>query len=394
MKSDILLFTLFIIYMTTGCSSFIKTEIRGTGDLGVIIERTHGSVLIVENMTNTIIGRVEGLGDLSHASVVFHRSGQYAYVFARDGGLTKIDLLQKKIIHRIIQGGNSIGGAISQDSQFVAVSNYIPGGVKIFSADDLKLIADIPAEYESQKFSKTVGLVDAPNNQFVYSLFEGGQIWLAKIEKDHTVTIKKFTDTGKEPYDGLVSPDGRFYLAGLFGENGIAMIDLWNTEHGAKKVMQNYGKEDLRMPVFKMPHFEGWSMCGHFAIIPGVGHHEVILVNRSNWQEVKRITTHGQPVFAMADPQCRNVLINFALPHNDTLQVLSLEKMQITQTLKLGPGILHMEFTPKGHHVWVSIRDKNEIQIFETEKWTYVKTIPALNPSGIFFTNRAHKIGL
>lgn len=390
--SNSIFILIFILF--SGCSSFNKNELRGTGDLGVIIERSHGSVLIIENITNTVIGRVEGLGDLSHASVVFHRSGQFAYVFARDGGLTKIDLLQKKIIHRIIQGGNSIGGAISQDSQFVAVSNYVPGGIKIFSADDLKLIADIPAEYEPQKFSKTVGLVDAPGNQFVYSLFEGGQIWLTKIEKDKSVSVKKFSNAGKEPYDGLVSPDGRYYLAGLFGETGIAMIDLWNPDRGSQKVIQNYGKEDPRMPVYKMPHFEGWSMCGDYAIIPGVGHHEVILVNRSSWQEVKRIPTHGQPVFAMADPQCRNILINFALPNNDTLQVLSLEKMQITKTMKLGPGILHMEFTPKGHQVWVSVRDMNEVQVFETENWTNVKTIPALNPSGIFFTNRAHKIGL
>ena len=37
-------------------------------------------------------GRVEGLGDLSHASVVFSRDGASAYVFGRDGGLTMVDL--------------------------------------------------------------------------------------------------------------------------------------------------------------------------------------------------------------------------------------------------------------------------------------------------------------
>ena len=45
--------------------------LRGTGDLGIVIERVKGSVLVVDTTAVTILGRVEGLGDLSHASAVF-----------------------------------------------------------------------------------------------------------------------------------------------------------------------------------------------------------------------------------------------------------------------------------------------------------------------------------
>ena len=34
--------------------------------------------------------------------------------------------------------------------------------------------------------------------------------------------------SGKLPYDGVVTPDGRYYVAGLFGEDGVALLDLWN----------------------------------------------------------------------------------------------------------------------------------------------------------------------
>ncbi|HEX4939272.1 MAG TPA: cytochrome D1 domain-containing protein, partial [Candidatus Kapabacteria bacterium] len=87
---------------------------EATGDLGVVIERGTGSVLIINTSDRTVIGRVEGLGDLSHASVVYSRNERFAYVFGRDGGLTKVDLLLRKIDRRVLQGGNSIGGAISQ----------------------------------------------------------------------------------------------------------------------------------------------------------------------------------------------------------------------------------------------------------------------------------------
>ena len=68
-------------------------EIRATCDLGVIVERASGSVLIVDRSDRAAIGRVEGLGDLSHASVVFSPDERFAHVFGRDGGLSKVDLL-------------------------------------------------------------------------------------------------------------------------------------------------------------------------------------------------------------------------------------------------------------------------------------------------------------
>ena len=72
----------------TGCAG---TNLRGTGDLGVVIERASGSVQILDTTQRTRLARVEGLGDLSHASVSYSRDARYAYVFGRDGGLSKID---------------------------------------------------------------------------------------------------------------------------------------------------------------------------------------------------------------------------------------------------------------------------------------------------------------
>ncbi len=117
-------------------------QVRGTGDLGIVIERASGSVQIIDTSARTALARVAGLGDLSHASLVYSRDARYAYVFGRDGGLTKIDILEARIDQRIMQAGNSIGGAISQDGRLVAAQNYTPGGVKVFSSKTLELVAD------------------------------------------------------------------------------------------------------------------------------------------------------------------------------------------------------------------------------------------------------------
>ena len=100
---------------------------------------------------------VPELGDLSHASAVFSRDARYAFVFGRDGGLSKVDLLTGRLENRVVQAGNSIGGAISQDGTLVAVSNYEPGGVRVFDAGTLAAGRRHP-----RPASKVVGLVDAP----------------------------------------------------------------------------------------------------------------------------------------------------------------------------------------------------------------------------------------
>ncbi|MCW9089332.1 MAG: protein nirF [Gammaproteobacteria bacterium] len=368
--------------------------LRGTGDLGVVIERASGSVQLVETSGRTALQRIEGLGDLSHASVVYSRDTRYAYVFGRDGGLTRVDLLTARIDKRILQSGNSIGGAISQDGKLVAVSNYTPGGVKVFTADTLELVAEIPAEYGDGQLSKVVGLVDAPGQRFIFSLFDAGEIWIADMHDPANPKITKFRNIGRQPYDALITPDGRYYIAGLFGEDGLALLDLWHPEKGVKRILPHYGRGEKKLPVYKMPHLEGWAMAGHYAFLPAVGHHEVLVMDMNNWQEVARIPTHGQPVFVMARPDGRQVWVNFAHPRNDTLQVIDTATLRIIDTLKPGKAVLHMEFTPRGEQLWVSVRDEDRIDIFDTETVQRIGTLPADKPSGIFFTDRAHRIGL
>ncbi|HHK73898.1 MAG TPA: protein nirF, partial [Rhizobiales bacterium] len=172
--------SLFFAFVLLGAAPLAAAELRGTGDLGLIIERATGSVQIVETTTRTSLGRIEGLGDLSHASAVYSRDERYAFIFGRDGGLSKIDMLTRKLVKRILQAGNAIGGAISDDGTMVAVSNYKPGGVRIFDSRTLELVADIPAIYTKDgKRSKTVGLVDAPGQKFIFTLYDAGEIWVA-----------------------------------------------------------------------------------------------------------------------------------------------------------------------------------------------------------------------
>jgi protein NirF len=365
---------------------------RGSGDLGLVIERESGAVGVLDTTARQRLGSIEGLGDLSHASVVYGRDGATAYVFGRDGALTKVNLLTGHIEARVQQAGNSIGGAISTDGALVVAQNYQPGGIKVFDARTLALLADIPAVVDG-KPSRVVGLADIPRNRFIYSLFDAGQIWIADLADPAHPALTKFDNIGKQPYDALVTPDGRYYIAGLFGEDGLAKIDLWAAQPRVERILPGYGRGEEPLPVFKMPHLRGWAIAGQRAFLPAIGHHEVLVVDTGTWQEVGRIAVAGQPVFVMARPDGRQVWVNFAVPDYDTVQVIDTQTLQIIRSLQPGKAVLHMEFTPRGEAVWISSRDAGHVSVIDTQNFQTLATLPAQSPSGIFFSSRAARTG-
>ncbi|MDE2402541.1 MAG: protein nirF [Burkholderiales bacterium] len=388
---------LVIITLAISACATFQTQPVGTGDLGVVIERATGKVAIINTTSPRVLGEVAGLGDLSHASVVFSRDEQFAYVFGRDGGLSKVNLLTRRLEARVMQAGNSIGGAMSQDGRYVVAQNYTPGGIKVFDAGTLALVVDIPAEYAPGKLSRVVGLVDVPTNgqgqRFVFSLFDADEIWIVDVPRSGAPLIQRLQKVGHQPYDALVTPNGRYYIAGLFGEDGLALVDLWAERPQARKILSGYGRGEEALPVYKMPHLRGWAVAGHRAYLPAVGHHEVLVVDTDSWREIARIPVAGQPVFVIARPDGRQVWVNFAVPDYHRVQVIDTQTEKVVRTLEPGKAVLHMEFTPRADQVWISSRDANRVSVIDTSTFETVQMLELEAPSGIFLTTRAARIG-
>jgi protein NirF len=44
--------------------------------------------------------------------------------------------------------------------------------------------------------------------------------------------------------------------------------------------------------------------------------------------------------------------------------------------------------------VWISVRDADQVQVYDTASLERLVTLPVTKPSGIFMSARAHRIGL
>ncbi|HEX6093194.1 MAG TPA: cytochrome D1 domain-containing protein, partial [Dongiaceae bacterium] len=143
----------------------------------------------------------------------------------------------------------------------------------------------------------------------------------------------------------------------------------------------------------KMPHLESWASTQDEIFLPAVGRHEVLILDRRTWRETGRIPVHGQPVFVVARPDGRQMWVNFAHPDNDVVQVIDVPTRRIVRELRPGPAVLHLEFTPRGENVWISVRDEDRVDVYDTETFEPVASLKAEKPSGIFFTARANRVG-
>lgn len=362
-------------------------QVHATGDLGLVIERATGSLLEIDRSDRAALGRIEGLGDLSHASLTYAPDERYAYVFGRDGGLSKVDLVTQKLIARTVQAGNSIGGAISDDGRLVAVSNYEPGGIKVFDAETLAPVADIPMQ------GKTIGLVDVPGRRFAWAVWDTGEVFLGDFSGPEP-KITMIGNAGKNPFDAVITDDAHTYLVGLFGEKGVTAFDLWSDAPKPVHFLQDYGKDGADMPVYKMPHLQSWAFAEGQYALPAVGRHQVLWVDRASLTQTAATEVAGQPVFIIEQPASPFVWVNFALPDNDKVQVIDSRSHEVVATLTPGKAILHMEFAPRGAEVWMSARDDNKLVIYDTATRKQTGEIAADSPSGIFFTARAHRPGL
>jgi protein NirF len=368
----------------------------GTGALMVIIERENSSVVVADSLRHEILGRITDLGVLHHATISFSHDARYAYLVTRDGWLNKLDLLTLRCVARLKVGESSIGLAVTQDNKYIAVSNYQPEEVKIVDAEKFTIVHTVSAykEVEGKEVpSRTLGLVDAPGNLLIFSLMDGDGIWVLDANLPDFPVIKKFWNIGRMPYDALLTPDGRYYIVGLYHSDHLARLDTWTLDQVEEISLKEPLEKSPQMGVKKVPHL-AWAIAGNLLFAPVVGEERLAVYEVGTWKLLKSLDLAGTPMFTMPSPDGRYVWVNFAGTNHRFLQVIDTLKLEVVKTLEIGDRVFHMAFTPKGKHIYVSCYKENKVIVLDTRTFQKIAEIPVLNPSGIFSTVRAHILGL
>ena len=368
----------------------------GTGGLVVVVERLKGSVLVIDSTRHRLLKRIEGVGNLRHATVKFSRDMRYAYVITRTADVVKIDLHRLEIVGRVSTGADSVGGVMTQDGGYIALSNYQPGEVTILDARSLRIVKRIKANSVDTVGkpieSRVVGLVDAPDGRLVFSLMDGREIWVVKAEDGRFSVIKRFKGIGGFPYDALITPDGRYYLAGLLGSNKVAVLDLWNYRLRLVSLHEPQNRDEA--PLWKIPHLKGWAITGRYAILPDVQRQWAVVLELDSLKVVKHIPLKGTALYTVVQPGGRYVWVDLVGKNGDLIEIIDAKTLEVVKRLRPGRGATHPQFTAKGRYAYISLMKGGKVVVYDTATLRKVKEFKAHHPSGIFFTYRAYRFGM
>jgi len=378
----------------------VAAESGGIGSRVFVVERSSGSLAVYDFIARKLLPtRISGLGDLHHATMIFSPDLRYGYLATRSGQVSRIDLATLERTGVVFTSENSIDNAISQDGRFIAVAEYVPGGLTLLDAETLKVLKKHPASFEidgERVASRVTGVVDAPGNRFVCVLIEAAEIWVVDASKPDFPIEHRIKTNQHNPYDAMITPDGRYYVVGHLESDRVSVLDLTHPEAGVREVSLRDPKQkyDKAMPV-KLPHLASWTVAGPWIFVPLVGEDRLAVLDRATWNFARSIPLRGHPVYAVRSPTEREVWVSFSGEADDAyVQVIDVEQLAVTDTIYLGRRIYHMDFTPRGSHVLVSANADNKLLLVNAWSHRIEDAVEVASPSGIFGVWRAFRIGL
>jgi protein NirF len=364
------------------------------------VERASGSLAVYDFIERKLLPkRIEDLGDLHHATMIFSPDLRYGYLATRSGQVSRIDLDRLERTDVVFTSENSIDNAISQDGRSIATAEYVPGGLTLIDAQSLQVLKRYPANFEvggERVASRVTGVVDAPGNRFVCVLIEAAEIWIVDASKPDFPIEHRIKTRQRNPYDAMITPDGRYYVVGHMESDRVSVLDLADPEAGIREVsLRDPGREyDKAMPV-KLPHLASWAVAGKWIFVPLVGQDRIAVLDRASWEFVRSIPLRGHPVYAVRSPTEREVWVSFSGEQDDAfVQVIDVERLAVSDTLHLGRRIYHMDFTPRGSHVLVSANADDKLLLVNAASREIEDSVELRSPSGIFGVWRAFRIGL
>ncbi len=372
----------------------------GVGARVFVVERASGSLAVYDLQRRALVpGRIGGLGDLRHATMVFTPDLRHGFLATRNGKVTRVDLSTLRPTGQVFSSENSIDNAISQDGRLLAVGEYQPGGLSVLDVETLEVVGRLPGTFTrgDQTFtSRVTGVVDAPGNKFVCVLMEGAEIWVVDTSGGEVRVERRIETPHPMPYDAMITPDGRWYLVGHQHSPHVSVLDLRHPERGVRSIsLEDPRAEFARSGPVKLPHMASWAVAGDKVFVPLVGEDRLAVLDRESWDFVGSIPLRGHPVYAVRSPTEREVWVSFSGEEDDAfVQVVDTESLTVTRTIEVGARIYHMDFTPRGAHALISANGADRLFLVDANTYQVVDEEALDSPSGVFGVWRAFRIGL
>jgi YVTN family beta-propeller protein len=291
----------------------------------------------------------------------------------------------------------------------IVAADEVPGGQVPGAVTD----ADIPLShrdrvYSAEQFSNTVSVIDPVDNALLgvirlgdplpasFSPLYRGQLLVHGLgfSPDHRTlavvaigsnsvtfvdtasnSVKHVTYVGRSPHEAFFTPDGTEVWVAVRGENYVAILD------GATY------QEKTRIVVANGPGMTIFSPDGKYAYVCSSFTPETTIITVADREIAGKVR--------QASPFCPNIAASpdgsqvwFTLKDTGKVQVFNAEApFSPIRTLDTGPITNHVNIVrnANGMFAYVTVGGRNEIQVYRTDDFSKVATIPVGKlPHGIW----------
>lgn len=297
----------------------------------------------------------------------------------------------------LLTGALLVGSAVTQAGQ-------VPGKA---SAQDIPMTHQ-DRLYAAEQFSNTLSVTDPVDNKLLGLISLGdpqpgnlsplykGEVLVHGLgfSPDHktlavvsigtnsvsfidteTNTVKHKTYVGRAPHEAFFTPDGKEVWVTVRGEDYVSVLDA-----------RTY-QEKTRIKTPAGPGMQIFSPDGQYGYICSSFNPETVVVSVSTHKIVGHV--------AQASPFCPNIAASpdgkqvwFTLKDVGKAQVFeATPPFKLIKTLDIGPIANHVNLVnnAKGSFAYITVGGLNEVQVYRTDSFEKVATIPVGNlPHGVW----------
>lgn len=337
-----------------------------------------------------------------HGGPKFTPDGRYVFFMSRDGWITKFDMWALKVVAEVRGGINSRNVAISKDGKHIALANYLPHSLVMFSAEDLSVEKIFETKSKLGISSRVSAVYQAPErDSFVVALKDVPEIWEVMTDPNAGPQYEGYVHTyEKGMVEALPSSEGLFALRRIAVDK--PMDDFFfdpsyrhlvgSARDGKTGVVVNLdvGRAIAELPLPGFPHLGSgisWEWQGRQVMAtPHLRENKISVIDMSNWTLLKTIETAGPGFFMRSHENSKYAWSGvFFGPNKDLMYIIDKETLEIVKTLQPMPGktAAHIEFDRDGSHAVMSIwEDDGAIIIYDAKTLEEVKRLPMSKPSG------------
>ena len=337
-------------------------------NLFVVVESGDHHVTILDGDTFEPIHRFKSRFAL-HGGPKFTRDGRFVYFGSRDGWITKFDLYTFQVIAEIRAGINTRNIALSRDSDFVAVANYLPHTLVMLNAADLSVAKVFEVKDKDDVSSRVSAVYQAPTrNSFIAALKDIPEVWEIATDPDAPPVYTGLVHSHeKGMVEALAADSGLFSLRRIAVEEPIddfffdqtyrhLMGSSRDGTHGVV-VNLNVGRPIAKIDLPGLPHLGSgitWTYQGRSVMAtPHLREARLSVIDMTDWSVLKTIETMGPGFFMRSHEASQFAWTDvFFGPNRDVLHIIDKRTLEIVKTLKPEPGktAAHVEFTRDGSH--------------------------------------------